>query len=222
MNMAVTAQQVIDAQAHIGSLKSESHPKTSQYWSEVTNGLVIMNPETIAEQINSVHEKLAQAKKEGKEILVACEKQMYAQELEDFAKKGGYSFLNYKISGGFMTNFSTFKKRIDGINEMAAFLKSEAYSSLTKKEQLIYRRKFEKVNKVYKGVVNLKKRPDIIVVVDGEMLNTLLDETENLAGVETIVIASSNFSRYWDEKNIIMANVNSHKSIDFVIKNILS
>lgn len=121
-----------------------------------------------------------------------------------------------------MTNFSTFKKRIDGINEMAAFLKSEAYSSLTKKEQLIYRRKFEKVNKVYKGVVNLKKRPDIIVVVDGEMLNTLLDETENLAGVETIVIASSNFSRYWDEKNIIMANVNSHKSIDFVIKNILS
>jgi len=220
--MAVTAQQVIDAQAHIWALKSESHPKTSQYWKEVANGLVILNPEIIAEQINTVQEKLAQAKKEGKEILVACEKKMYAQDLEDFAKKQGFSYLNYKISGGFMTNFATFKKRIDNINEMAAFLKSEAFSSLTKKEQLIYKRKFAKVNKVYKGVTHLSKRPDIIVVVDGTMLGTLLDETKNLPGVETIVIASSDFPRYWNEKDIIMANINSHKSIDFVIKNILA
>ena len=220
--MAVTAQQVIDSQVHLGALKSESHPKTSQYWKEVTNGLVVFDPEIIASQINAIHERLAQAKKEGKEILIACEKKMYAQDLEEFAKKGGYSYLNYKISGGFMTNFSTFKKRIDSINEMAAFLKSEAYSSLTKKEQLIYQRKFAKVNKVYKGVTNLSKRPDIIIVVDGAMLGTLIDETQRLSGVETIVIASSNFPRYWDEKNIIMANVNSYKSIDFVIKNILS
>ena len=220
--MAVTAQQVIDSQVHLGALKSESHPKTSQYWKEVTNGLVVFDPEIVASQINAIHERLAKAKKEGKEILIACEKKMYAQDLEEFAKKGGYSYLNYKISGGFMTNFSTFKKRIDSINEMAAFLKSEAYSSLTKKEQLIYQRKFAKVNKVYKGVTNLSKRPDIIIVVDGAMLGTLIDETQRLSGVETIVIASSNFPRYWDEKNIIMANVNSYKSIDFVIKNILS
>ena len=43
--MAVTAQQVIDSQVHLGALKSESHPKTSQYWKEVTNGLVVFDPE---------------------------------------------------------------------------------------------------------------------------------------------------------------------------------
>ena len=43
----VTAQQVIDAQVHLWSLKNESHPKTSQYWAEVTNGLVVINPEII-------------------------------------------------------------------------------------------------------------------------------------------------------------------------------
>ena len=44
----VTAQQVMDAQVHLWSLKNESHPKTSQYWAEVTNGLVVINPEIIA------------------------------------------------------------------------------------------------------------------------------------------------------------------------------
>ena len=80
----VTAQQVIDAQVHLWSLKNESHPKTSQYWAEVTNGLVVINPEIIANQINALHEKLAAAKKEWKEILVVCEKKMYAQDLDSW------------------------------------------------------------------------------------------------------------------------------------------
>ncbi len=220
--MAVTAQQVIDAQAHIGALKSESHPKTSQYWKEVTNGLVILNPEIIAEQINTVQEKLAQAKKDGKEILVACEKKMYAQDLEDFAKKQGFSYLNYKISGGFMTNFATFKKRIDNINEMAAFLESEEFKSLTKKEQLVYKRKFLRANKVYRWVTKLTKRPDIVVVIDGTMLGNFLDETKKVQNLETVVLASTNFPRYRPEDEIVMTNVASHTSIDFVVKNLLS
>ena len=220
--MAVTAQQVIDANAHLGSLKNESHPKTSQYRAEVTNGLVVINPEIIAEQINTVHDKLAQAKTEGKEILVVSEKKMYAQDLEDLAKKAGFSFLDYKIPGGFLTNFDTFKKRIDNINEMATFIDGEAYKSLTKKEQLVYKRKFARANKIYKGVTKLTKRPDIVVVLDGTMLGTLLDEAKKVTGLETIVISSTDFPRYWNAENIIVSNVASHKALDFVVKSILS
>jgi hypothetical protein len=34
-----------------------------------------------------LHDKLAEAKKEGKEILVVSEKKMYAQDLEELSKK---------------------------------------------------------------------------------------------------------------------------------------
>ncbi|MBO7094697.1 30S ribosomal protein S2 [bacterium] len=54
------------------------------------------------------------------------------------------------MPGGFLTNFETFKRRIDNINEMASFLESEEFKSLTKKEQLVYKRKFLRANKVYK------------------------------------------------------------------------
>jgi ribosomal protein S2 len=50
---------------------------------------------------------------------------------------------------------------------MASFMKSDNFQSLTKKEQLVYQRKFDKVNRVYSGAKDLKKRPDLVLVVDG-------------------------------------------------------
>lgn len=220
--MSVSVQDIVAAQAHIGTLKNEAHPKTSKYWSEVTNGVVVINPEVIAEQLEAAKAQVAAAKAAGKEILVVCEKKMYAEELEALAQKAGVAFLNYKVSGGFLTNFDTFKKRIDSINEMVSFMETDAFASLTKKEQLVYKRNFERANKVYKGVTKLKKRPEVVIIVDGNMLSTLIDEVENLKGkLEAIVIAGTNFSRYWSENEIITTNINSYQSLDFVLKSIL-
>lgn len=220
--MSVSVQDIVAAQAHIGTLKNEAHPKTSKYWSEVTNGVVVINPEAIAEQLEAAKAQVAAAKAAGKEILVVCEKKMYAEELEALAAKAGVAFLNYKVSGGFLTNFDTFKKRIDSINEMVSFMETDAFASLTKKEQLVYKRNFERANKVYKGVTKLKKRPELVIIVDGNMLSTLIDEVENLKGkLEVIVIAGTNFSRYWPENEIITTNINSYQSLDFVLKSIL-
>ena len=220
--MSVSVQDIVAAQAHIGTLKNEAHPKTSKYWSEVTNGVVVINPEVTAEQLEAAKAQVAAAKAAGKEILVVCEKKMYAEELEALAQKAGVAFLNYKVSGGFLTNFDTFKKRIDSINEMVSYMESDAFASLTKKEQLVYKRNFERANKVYKGVTKLKKRPELVIIVDGNMLSTLIDEVENLKGkLEAIVIAGTNFSRYWPENEIITTNINSYQSLDFVLKSIL-
>ena len=221
--MTVSVNQIVEAQAHIGTLKNEAHPKTRKYWSEVTNGVVVINPESVAQQLEDAKATIQKAKAAGKEILVVCEKKMYAAELEALAKKTGVSYLNYKVSGGLLTNFDTFKKRIDSINEMASFMESEAYAALTKKEQLVYKRNFDRANKVYKGVTNLKKRPELVIVVDGTMLSTLIDEVENLKGkLEAIVIAGTNFSRYWPENELVVTNINSYTSIDFVLNYLLS
>ena len=220
--MTVSVNQIVEAQAHIGTLKNEAHPKTSKYWSEVTNGVVVINPESVAQQLEDAKATIQKAKAAGKEILVVCEKKMYAAELEALAKKTGVSYLNYKVSGGFLTNYDTFKKRIDSINEMVSFMETDAFASLTKKEQLVYKRNFERANKVYKGVTKLKKRPELVIIVDGNMLSTLIDEVENLKGkLEAIVIAGTNFSRYWPENEIITTNINSYQSLDFVLKSIL-
>ncbi|MEI8092136.1 MAG: 30S ribosomal protein S2 [bacterium] len=219
--MTITTDEVIKAQAHIGTLKAEAHPKTNKYWSEVVNGLVVINPESIVNQLEHAKTKIQNAKKDGKEVLIISEKKMYADELSALGEKTGISYLNYKFPGGFLTNFDTFKKRIESMNTMARFLESENYLALTKKEQLVYKRKLDRVFKVYKGVKNLSRKPDLVIVVDGQMMDSLINEI-NKTAVDNIIIAGTNFSRRWDEENIIVANIGSHKSLDFVMQNILS
>ena len=80
--MTVSVNQIVEAQAHIGTLKNEAHPKTSKYWSEVTNGVVVINPESVAQQLEDAKATIQKAKAAGKEILVVCEKKMQSNLLE--------------------------------------------------------------------------------------------------------------------------------------------
>lgn len=218
--MTITANDVIQAQAHIGTLKSEAHPKTNKYWTEVHNGIVVIEPELIAQQINAASQKIQEAKKEGKEILIISEKKMIADELASLCEAAGISYLNYKQPGWFITNFETFQKRIESMNSMERFVESDNYHALTKKEQLVYQRKLARVLKVYKWVKKLSKKPDIVIVVDGQMMDSVISEIQK-SKVDNIIIAGTNFSRRWDEDKIIVANIGGHKSLCFVLESII-
>ncbi|OQY38178.1 MAG: hypothetical protein B6229_06580 [Spirochaetaceae bacterium 4572_7] len=74
---------------------------------------------------------------------------MYAEEIRELSAKHGVSFLSHKAPGGFITNFDTFKTRIGSMNKMSSFIDTDAFESLTKKEQMIHKRKLAKAQKVY-------------------------------------------------------------------------
>jgi len=215
--MSISVNDVIEAQAHIGTLKSEAHPKTNKYWAGVVNNIAIINPEIIIEQIENAKKKIKQAKEEGKEILIVSEKKMYADEIEKLGETYGVSYLNYKLPSGFLTNFETLKKRIESMNTMARFVDTDEYRALTKKEQLVYKRKLARVLKIYKWVKNLAKKPELVIVLDGQMMDNFINEIEKTPNMQSIIIAGTNFMRRWAEDSIIVANIWSHKSVDFVL-----
>jgi len=219
--MTVSVEQVLEAKAHIGTLKNEAHPKTQKYRAGVYNGVVVIDPEQIVEQVSAAKEKIDTLRKAWKQVLVVAEKQMYRKELEELAQKSGIHYLNHKVPSGFITNFDTLFKRIATMNDLRMFITSEEFATLTKKEQLTHKRKLAKAERVYKGVTGLKSIPDLVIVVDGQMMSGLIQEIENKS-IDSIVIASTNFSKFWDPKNLVLANIAWYKSIDFVLKNILS
>jgi len=219
--MSVTVKEIVDAQVHIGTLKSEAHPKTRDFRVDVVNNIVVLNPELIAKQLDSAKKQIQEAKKSGKDVLVVCEKKMYAEEVRGLSEKYGVLFLGHKAPGGFITNFDTFKARIGSMNKMASFMETDAFESLTKKEQLIHKRKLARAKRVYEWVKGLSAKPSLVIVVDGSMMENFIREVDSQENIDTIVLASTNYNRYlW--KNDIIANMLSHKSIDFVMNYILS
>lgn len=220
--MTVSIQQIVDAQVHIGTLKNEAHPKTKKYWAEIINGLVVINPESIIAQLENAKSKIQQVKSEWRDVLVVSEKKMYYEELAKLAEASWVFYLNYKIPAWFLTNFETLKKRIDSMNDMIKFMDSEDFLTLTKKEQLTYKRKFNRINKIYRWVTKLSKKPALVVVIDGTMLTGFVDELSKNKNIDSIIISSTNFARYYPEDKLMIANIWSYKSLDFVMKYILS
>lgn len=219
--MTVTVKDIVDAQVHVGTLKNEAHPKTSKYRLEIVNNVVVLDPELVLQQLEKAKAKVQEVKKSGKDILIVSEKKMYADEIKALGEKYGVSYLNYKAPGGFLTNFDTFKTRIGSMNKMADFIETEEFSSLTKKEQQIYKRNLTRAKKVYEWVKNLTQKPWLAIVVDGSMMENFIKELWHQSDVDSIVIAATNYNKYLWENDVI-ANMLSYKSIDFVMNYILS
>jgi len=106
------------------------------------------------------------------------------------------------------------------MNSMERFVESDNYHALTKKEQLVYKRKLARVLKIYKGVKKLTRKPDLVIIVDGQMMDSVISEVQK-SKIDNIVIAGTNFSRRWDEDKMILANVGGHKSLHFILQSII-
>lgn len=217
--MSVTTD-IINAKVFLGHPKNQSNPKTRDYWLGITNGQVIIDPEVIENQLKKAKETFTDAKKANKEVLVICEKELYKEEIEVLAGAAWIHYLNHKVPSGVLTNFDTLLSRIRSLQETKSFVESESFRTLTKKEQQMKLRALRKIEKVYKGVVNLRKKPELVIIVDGQYMHKFIDEVQKMH-VNTIVLASSNFDT-WIDQPLVLCNTNSHSSIDYVLKYILS
>ncbi len=210
------ATDIVKAKAYIWQPKNKSNPKTSDAWMWVHNGLVIFDPAIIEEQLKAAKELIADAKKSKKEILVLCEKTLYKEELEALADKANFHFLNHKVPSGVLTNFDTLLSRIRSLKDLRSFVDGPSFDTLTKKEQSMKKRELKKVEQVYKGVVNLRKKPDLVVIVDGQYMGKFVKEIQKL-NAEAVVLASSDFDKFLTQQ-VIMCNTNSFSSIDYILK----
>jgi small subunit ribosomal protein S2 len=210
--MAFTQEQVIAAHMHVGNLKKQASTKTRSFWLDMSQGLVVIDPEKIASSLDAAREKMMQAKKDGKEILVLCEKTLLSDEMPALSKTCGFHYMNYKVPAGFLTNFDTLITSITSMNHLEVFTQSEEFKRLTKKEQLTTKRKLAKVQRVYAGVKMLKKRPDIVVVVDGKGMMKFVKELKKL-DMENIVLSGTNFDTRWKEDSLVVMNVDAYQSV---------
>lgn len=210
--MAITQKEVIAAHMHIGNLKKLASTKTRSFWLEMSNGLVVIDPDKIANSLEAAKEKFLQAKKDGKEVLVLCEKSLLADEIPALSEKYGFHYMNYKVPAGFLTNFDTLITRIAGMNQLQLFVDSEDFNKLTKKEQLTTTRKLQKVQQVYKGVKNLKRKPDLVVVVDGKAMMKFVKELKKL-NLDNIVLAGTNFDTWRHDDKLVVLNVDGYNSL---------
>jgi small subunit ribosomal protein S2 len=116
--------------------------------------------------------------------------------------------------GGTLTNFSTIKKSIKRLKQLEKE-GSNLYENMTKKEIQMLNREKVKLSDQHRGIKDMRRLPDAIVVVDAQYEDTAIKEAKRL-DIPVIAIVDSNT----DPNKVdyaIPANDDSMRTIQLII-----
>jgi small subunit ribosomal protein S2 len=125
-------------------------------------------------------------------ILMVGTKRQAREIVAAEAQRAGVPFVDQRWLGGMLTNFKTVKTSIKRLKDMK--IQQEAgLETMSKKEQLMFARELEKLEKDIGGIQDMNALPDAIFVIDVGYHKIAIAEARKL-GIPLIGVVDSNHS----------------------------
>ena len=164
--MAITVKDLLEAGCHFGHQTKRWNPKMKEYVYASKSGISIIDITKTIHQIGDACNFLQGLVMRGGEILFVGTKRQAQQIVKEAAEAAGMSYVSERWMGGILTNNVTIRKSVKKMQEIDAILANEAESGLKKKELVLLARQAEKLHRDLDGIVNMKRLPDALVVID--------------------------------------------------------
>ena len=129
------------------------------------------------------------AAERGEPILFVGTKKQARDVVRREAERCGQYYVTERWLGGMLTNHQTIYKSVQKLDEIEAMMNDGRMENFSKKEQLEFSRKFEKLNTNLGGIRKMKGVPDAVFVVDTAEEETAVREANKL-GVPVIGIGA--------------------------------
>lgn len=220
MSNAELVKSMLENAVHIGHKREYWSPKMRDYIYGVQNGIHVFDLYKTAAKLAEVKAILEDLTSKGKTLLFVGTKIQTKDLVEALATSTGHFYVSSKWVPGLLTNFTTIKKRIAYYNELEGSLGNGMLEGLTKKEVSVKMKELEKLKTAYVGVKDLKRAPDVVIVIDGHYEDLALTEAHTM-GVTTIALLGSTGDI--DKTDyFVPCNVNSIKALAFMLGEIKS
>ncbi len=186
----VSFKDLLGTGAHFGHVTRKWHPNYEPYILMERNGVHIINLEETVKHLNTAIEFVKKVVGKNGEILFVGTKKQAKDIVQQEADRCGMYYIVERWLGGTLTNFSTIKK---SIKRLKALEKegSSIYENLTKKEIQMLNRERLKLSDQHRGIKDMRRLPDAIVIVDVDRELTALQEAIRLE-IPVIAIIDSN------------------------------
>lgn len=161
----VSIEDLLQAGVHFGHKTNRWNPKMLPYIFGEDNGVHIINLERTVPMLERAMKAAYEVAEQGGRILFVGTKRQATDYIEEFAKKCGQYYVNYRWLGGMLTNWETVSKSIKTLDTIDERLNGDLMG-LTKKEILSLNRKQEKLQKALGGIRSLGNVPDLLIILD--------------------------------------------------------
>ena len=160
------AKSLFDMGAHLGHKKNRLHPKARKYVYKIMNGVSIIDLSMTVTMLDKAKKQLKELAKEEKVLLVVATKKIISQFTAETCEKNKVAYITSKWLPGLLTNFDTIIKNVKSMNDLRTEKESGAWDKYVKHERISLDKKLSKLEKFYKGLTNITKKPDALLIVD--------------------------------------------------------
>jgi small subunit ribosomal protein S2 len=125
-------------------------------------------------------------------VLMVGTKRQSREIVAQEARRAGIPFVDQRWLGGMLTNFKTVKTSIKRLKDMQA-QQEAGLESMSKKEQLMFAREMEKLEKDIGGIQDMPALPDAIFMIDVGFHKIAVLEAQKL-GIPLVGVVDTNHS----------------------------
>jgi len=210
----VNFKNLLSTGAHFGHVTRKWHPSYAPYILMERNGVHIINLEETLSGLEKAQDFLSKIVKKNGEILFVGTKKQAKDIVQQEADRCGMFYVVERWLGGTLTNYSTIKKSIKRL-QLLEKEGSSIYQDLTKKEIQMLNRERVKLADQHRGIKDMRRVPDVLVVVDANFESTAVQEAIRLE-IPVIAIVDSNTDPSI-VSHVIPANDDSIRTIQLIL-----
>lgn len=187
----VSMNYLLEAGVHFGHQKRRWNPKMKEYIYTTRDDIYIIDLQKTARAIEKAYAALQEIAENGGKVLFVGTKKQAQEAAEENAIRTNMYFINERWLGGTLTNFKTIKSRIRRMEEIEKMETDGTFDLLPKKEVAGLKKEYEKLNKNLRGIRDMKKVPDALIIVDPRKEEIAIKEARIL-GIPVFGIVDTN------------------------------
>ncbi len=188
--MSVTMRQMLEAGVHFGHQTRFWNPKMAPFIFGHRNKIHIINLEKSLPMFQEAQKYAKQLVANRGTVLFVGTKRQAREIVAEEARRCGMPYVETRWLGGMLTNFKTVKTSLKRPKDMKA-QQEAGLDSMSKKEQLMFSREMEKLEKDIGGIQDMNALPDAIFIIDVGYHKIAVSEAKKL-GIQLIGVVDSN------------------------------
>ena len=191
MPSQVTLKQMLETGVHFGHRTQKWNPKMAPFVFTQRNGIHILDLQQTIVNLHQYHDLIRDLVADGGTILFVGTKRQAQETIAREAGRCGMSYVNERWLGGTLTNWRTIRDRIDTLKKLEKRRDKGEFELLTKREGVMLSRKIDKLRIRLGGIRDMKRLPDLMVVVDTKREMTAVKEA-NILNIPVMALVDTN------------------------------
>ena len=187
----VSMNYLLEAGVQFGHQKRRWNPKMKEYIFTTRDDIYIIDLQKTVKKLEEAYAAMKEIAENGGKVLFVGTKKQAQEAAEECALRTDNYFVNERWLGGTLTNFKTIRSRIRRMEEIENMEKDGTFEALPKKEVIQIRKEYDKLVKNLRGIREMKRMPQAMVIVDPRKEEIAIKEARIL-GIPVFGIVDTN------------------------------